>query len=187
MKIITARHATTQFSQENRIAGRLDVSLSEAGVLQAKSLRDFVSHISYDLVISSPLSRALKTAQYCTNLQPQEILIHPDVQERNYGKMQGLLPQEIKELRPIVRYVKVGQEYHSLNPPQGESFEQLRQRAEKFKCYLLNHYSKQTILIFSHYAFLQQFHGALLNIDAYNCLEQKVEILEFNFFELDVV
>ena len=84
-----------------------------------------------------------------------------------------------------VQYVKVGQDYHSLNPPQGESFEKLRQRAEKFKHYVLTFSPKQTILIFSHYAFLQQFHGVLLNIDPYNCLEQEINILEFNFFELD--
>lgn len=181
----TIRHASTAFGGEHKIAGRLDVPLSDAGVMESRRLGSGFPHAQHEVVISSPLSRALETARLVTGLPDSEILIRPECVERDYGEMEGLEPELIATLRPRVRYVKVGAYDHSLNPPGGESFPILRARAELFLKDVLEEHCGRAVLIFSHQTFLQQLHGTLLGMDPYECLALDIGNLEMNFFLLD--
>ncbi len=180
--IATIRHGTTRFGKLRKIAGRLDVPLNENGINQALETQPVIKKDNFNVVISSPLSRALDTALLTTNLPKNKIIIRKECLERNYGKMQGLIPKQIKKLRPKVLYVKSGKYSHSLNPPGGETFEQLRSRAKKFVNYIFRYHKGKRILISSHQTFFQQLHGALLGRDPYNCLDQDILALEINYF-----
>ena len=183
--VTTVRHAATAFGGEHKIAGRLDVPLSDAGVTESRKLGSELPLNEHDVVISSPLSRALETARLVTGLPESEILIRPGCVERDYGEMQGLQPELIGTLRPRVRYVKVGEYDHSLNPPLGESFPALRVRAELFLKDTLEAHHGRAVLIFSHQTFLQQLHGTLLGMDTYECLALVIGNLEMNQFAVD--
>ena len=185
--IITVRHAATDYNEQRRIAGTLDIPISADGVAQAVRARVFTRGVAYEAVISSSLKRALQSAQLCTNLPIHKIDVRDECNERNYGKMQGLSPDEIERLDDDIKYVKVGKYNHSLNPPGGETLWALRSRAEAFKKYVLEQYWGKQVLTFSHYTFLQQFHGAITNTDTIECMHQDISFLEFNFFELDQV
>lgn len=184
-KIITVRHGTTEYGTLNIIAGRIDIPLSKDGMREAEQVKEFVKGIDYDIIISSPLSRAQQTAILCTGSDGQKIIIKKECMERNYGKMQGIPPEHIKQLKPEVQYIRKGKYSHSLNPPEGETFEQLRRRATEFLHYIKDTFAGKTVLVFSHQTFLQQFHGVLLGMDPYECLELDIKHLEFNFFDLD--
>lgn len=185
MRITTVRHAATAFGEEHKIAGRLDVPLSDVGVVESRKLGSELPSKEHDVVVSSPLSRAMETARLVTGLPESEILIRPGCVERDYGEMQGLQPELIGTLRPPVRYVKVGGYDHSLNPPLGESFPTLRARAELFLKDTLEEHRGRAVLIFSHQTFLQQLHGTLLGMDTYECLALDIGNLEMNQFAVD--
>jgi broad specificity phosphatase PhoE len=184
-KIITVRHGTTEFGKSNIIAGRIDIPLSEEGIREAERAKEYVKGIDYDHIISSPLSRSLQTALLATGLDARNIILKKECMERNYGRMQGIPPEQIKQLNPEVQYIRKGNYSHSLNPPEGETFEQLRQRATEFLHYLKENFTARTVLVFSHQTFLQQFHGVLLGLDPYECLELDIYLLEFNFFNFN--
>lgn len=183
--VVTIRHGATEFAGQQRIAGRLDVSLSSEGIETAHGLRPILSALGYDAVLSSPLSRALDTARLATGLGDDEILLHQGCVERDYGHMQGLAPEEVATLQPTIRYVKVGRYRHSLNPPSGESFGETRARAASFLGDVLRDHRHRSVLVFSHQSFLQQLHGALLGMDEYECLALDIGHLEVNRFVLD--
>lgn len=183
--VTTVRHAASAFAEEHRIAGRLDIPLSDAGVMESRKLGSGFPLNEHDVVISSPLSRALETARLVTGLPESRILIRPGCVERDYGEMQGLQPELIGTLRPRVRYVKVGEYEHSLNPPLGESFPVLRARAELFLKDILEEHHGRAVHIFSHQTFLQQLHGTLLGMDTYECLALDIGNLEMNHFTVD--
>ena len=184
-RIVTIRHAASTFSKQQKIAGRLDVPLSSEGIEESRRLHSARLLVDWDVVVSSPLSRALQTTRLVTGLPEGEIVVRADCIERDYGEMQGLEPEMIAALRPPIQYVKVGRYRHSLNPPSGEPFPDLRLRAQSFLEGVLNGFSRRTVLVFSHQTFLQQLHGVLLGMDEYECLELDIGHLEMNHFVLD--
>lgn len=184
-KIITIRHGTTEYSKLNIIAGRIDIPLAKEGIREAERVKEYVKGLKYDIIISSPLSRAFTTALICTDSDPQNIIRKDECMERNYGKMQGITHENIRHLKPEIEYIHRGNYSHSLNPPEGETFEQVRQRALKLFLYIIDNFAAKIVLVFSHQTFLQQFHGVLLGLDPHECLELDIKLLEFNYFNFD--
>lgn len=92
--IYIVRHGQTNWNKEGRYAGRKDIPLNEEGILQAKQLKEKLRNVKFDVVITSPLKRALQTAQEITD---QEIIIDERIIERSNGELEGKLKNEIKE------------------------------------------------------------------------------------------
>jgi broad specificity phosphatase PhoE len=91
----------------------------------------------------------------------------------------------VEHIRPPIHFIKVGGDYHSLNPPQAETFEDLRARAEAFHEYTIAHFMGQRILVVSHGVFLQQFHGLLRGKDWIESLGTSVGNLELTTFHFE--
>lgn len=92
--IYIVRHGQTNWNKEGRYAGRKNIPLNEEGILQAKQLKEKLKNIKFDIVITSPLKRAIQTAQEITN---QKIIIDERIIERSNGELEGKLKTEIKE------------------------------------------------------------------------------------------
>jgi len=60
--LILVRHGRTGFNASGRLVGRLDPPLDEVGLTQAAAIGEALKGV--DRVISSPLRRALETAEY---------------------------------------------------------------------------------------------------------------------------
>jgi broad specificity phosphatase PhoE len=183
--IITLRHGTTSFNKLHKIAGWIDCNLDKNGIDQSKLARPFIDKEHFDAIISSTLKRAIQSAILSTGISRSKLIIRKECVERNCGKMQGLLPREVKKIKPKVLYIKVGKYNYSLNPPGGETFYELRLRAEKFVKYLFIHHKGKRVLIISSQAFLQQLHGIFLGLDCYECLRQDILTLEMNSFHFN--
>lgn len=87
MEIYILRHGQTDYNVEGKFQGQIDIKLNEVGRQQAEKTRDNLKNIEFDLIISSPLSRALETAQIVTN--SKKILIEDRLIERSFGKLEG--------------------------------------------------------------------------------------------------
>jgi broad specificity phosphatase PhoE len=160
--LYTVRHGQTDYNREKRYAGSLDIPLNDIGyndTVEASSRLKTIG-ISFDIVITSSLQRAIKTAEILVKNTP--IVQCALCDERNYGKMQSLTVDEVALLKPKVVYITVGGDTHSTNPPEGETFKILRERAEQFHTWIFERYQGLKILIVSHGVFLQQFHGLFL-------------------------
>ena len=140
--------------------------------------------MKFDVAIVSPLRRAIETAQLLTEGRI-EMVPTSFAQERNYGILQGCVYADVERIRPPIHFIKVGGDYHSLNPPQAETFEELRARAEAFYDYIITNFMGQRILVVSHGVFLQQFHGLLRGKDWIESLETYVRNLELNLFHFE--
>lgn len=89
--IYIVRHGETDYNVEGRYGGRIDVELNSKGIEQAYTLQNELKDIRFDKVISSPLKRALKTAQIITD---SEITIDERIIERDNGELEGKLKQD---------------------------------------------------------------------------------------------
>ena len=87
MKIYLVRHGQC----DSNVIGRynfLDEDINETGIRQAEELGKKIKDINYDIVISSPMVRALHTAQII-NVNNKEIITDERLQERNPGSLEG--------------------------------------------------------------------------------------------------
>lgn len=183
--LFTVRHGLTELNRDKRVGGRYDAPLIEEGRRQAREANGSLNGIPFDVVISSPLSRALETAEIIAGVRREDIVVEDGCTERSFGEMEGLTPAQVRERLPQVRYVRIGHVDYSLNPPGGEIFEQLHERARRFLERTLEFHSGKKILLFGHENFLQQLHGVIYGLGPMESLEHAILNCELNQFCLD--
>ena len=96
-EIILVRHGETEWNIEEIFRGRIDIDLNDTGIKQAELLDEHLSYVKIDAVYSSPLKRALKTAEMIASYHKLDVEITPGLIDFNYGKWQGLAHQEVKD------------------------------------------------------------------------------------------
>ena len=183
--ISTLRHGLTELNRDKRVGGHTDAPLLDIGRQQGEVARTTFEGTPFDVVISSPLQRAVETAAIVTGIPPEELIIEPLCIERFFGQMEGLTRPEVEQRFPQVVYLQIDQIGYSLNPPGGETYEALRRRAEQCLEKVLEQHAGLRIVISSHQNFLQQFHGLLWSRDPFDSLRVDLLNLELNQFQLD--
>ena len=129
-ELILARHGETEWNVEEVFRGRIDVELNETGVRQAELLAEYLSSTKIDAIYSSPLRRALNTAEVIARYHKLEVKITPGLIDCDFGKWQGLRLQEVKD-RYKELYAEWGNSPHLVKIPDGESLSEVRERALK--------------------------------------------------------
>ena len=127
-EIIIARHGQTAWNVTEVFRGRIDIELDETGVRQAELLAEYLSGARIDAVFSSPLKRALKTAETIASYHNLAVEIAPGLIDFNYGKWQGLPHQEVKDEYKEL-YAEWTKNPHRVRMPAGESLDDVRERA----------------------------------------------------------
>ncbi|WP_419873346.1 histidine phosphatase family protein [Candidatus Pristimantibacillus sp. PTI5] len=97
--IYVIRHGQTDLNKEGRLQGRQGLQLNEFGIEQAKSLRERLKDIKFNLVYSSPQRRAIQTAEIATGMKAiidnkLDVfdLGEADTLKRGEVKMAGVVP-----------------------------------------------------------------------------------------------
>ncbi|WP_172967727.1 histidine phosphatase family protein [Hydrogenovibrio sp. JE_KL2] len=90
-KLLFIRHAETDFNKQNLWMGCTDHPLNQTGMLQAQYTALELSSTRLDAIYSSPLSRAVTSAETIQkhNLSNPPIFILDGLKERNFGKFEG--------------------------------------------------------------------------------------------------
>jgi broad specificity phosphatase PhoE len=91
------RHGETEWSRLGKHTGTTDVALTEAGEAAARELRTRLADLDPDLVVTSPLQRARRTAELAgfPDARVDERLV-----EWDYGTYEGVTTAEIRRTRP---------------------------------------------------------------------------------------
>ena len=186
-RISTVRHGQTDFNLAKRYAGSIDVPLNEKGIHDSGKAAARLKDHDFDVVISSKLRRAIQTAELLIAGRDIQIIRNELCNERNYGRMEGLDYNEVEEIKPYVLYLKLNNDFHSLNPPAGETFPALRRRAKTFSKFIFNNYYGQRILVISSSAFMQQLHGIFRGTDWRESLRDEVNNLSCTTFTFEGV
>uniref|UniRef100_A0AAU2JK01 Histidine phosphatase family protein n=1 Tax=Streptomyces sp. NBC_00049 TaxID=2903617 RepID=A0AAU2JK01_9ACTN len=95
--LLLVRHGETAWSANGRHTGRTDVPLNARGVEEAISLAPFFQDLRPALVLTSPLSRAMATAELAGLAGG---VADPDLYEWDYGGYEGITTLEIRRTAP---------------------------------------------------------------------------------------
>jgi broad specificity phosphatase PhoE len=173
-RLQTIRHGLTTANMA-KVCGSPDDALSEEGLRQTAEARARCAGAELGRVVSSPMPRAVATATLVTGLDSDDLDVHDDCRERDFGSLSGLTHEQAVACFPEVEYLEVHAVPYSLNPPGGETLPELRDRAERFLQTLHRSYDGEVVTVFSHGNFLQQLRGVIHGVDALAALELPLE------------
>jgi broad specificity phosphatase PhoE len=164
LEIILARHGETDWNAAEVFRGRIDVELNETGMKQAELLGAYLSEAKIDALYSSPLKRALKTAEVIAGYQALEVNIMGGLIDFDYGEWQGLSHQEVKD-----RYQELYAQWLShpelVRMPAGESLEDVRKRVMVLLSDITGGYCEGRVVLVSHRVVNKVLICALLGLD----------------------
>ena len=147
---ILVRHGQTEWNRIERFRGRADVPLNETGLAQAELTGQRVAaEWTPTAVYSSPLSRAVKTAEAVAKHFSLPVQIHPGLADIDYGEWQGLTPNEARHRWPE----QVDNWYNhpeEARIPGGETLADLRTRAMLTARELAAHHTGETVVLVGH-------------------------------------
>lgn len=133
-KLILLRHLQSQWNKENRFTGWTDVPLSKEGVESAKDVAEKLAGFKIDKVYTSPLIRNKESVLLVLkNLGKKDlpIIIDKALDERNYGKLQGMNKDEVKK-KYGEEQVRLWRRSWDVAPPEGESLKDVYERVVPF-------------------------------------------------------
>lgn len=123
-ELFLLRHGQTDWNVEHRVMGDKPIPLNTNGKAQARAVAKLFKDIQFDAVYSSPVKRAIQTAQpILKGRDTISLFEEPGFAEINYGDWVGRLFSEITELK--------GYFEQPLNVPipNGETLENVQKRA----------------------------------------------------------
>ena len=148
--ILLIRHGQTEWNKVERFRGHADIPLNHTGLHQAEiTARRVATEWKPVAIYSSPLSRAVQTAdaigQKCGVINGT----YPGLIDIEYGEWQGLTPDEVRKKWP-----GLFEQWHDtpqlVQIPKGETLEELHTRAMNTVQDLSTRHSGKTIVLVGH-------------------------------------
>lgn len=143
-RICIVRHGETDWNRTGKIQGKTDIELNETGIQQAKECSQYLSQYDWDVIISSPLSRAARTAEIINKKLNLPLIKMEEFVERDFGTAEGLSKEERVAKYPDKKY------------PGQETRESVVHRVTKGLEWILQEYPEQRVIVVAH--------GAVINI-----------------------
>ncbi len=146
-RLFLVRHGSTEHSSAGRLSGRNELPLNDLGRDQAARLgaRTFGEIAA---VVSSPLRRAVQTAEAIAQPLGLPVDIVDDLVETDFGVWEGLTMAEAFETdRDLVL------KWHDspdVAPPGGESFAEVGTRVQRARAELTARYPDAAVVVVSH-------------------------------------
>ena len=172
--IICIRHGESTFNAAWRLTGsdplHFDAPLSTVGTEQVRDARAAMAALPIDVVVSSPLTRALQTAQGLFDGHPRSppIIVHPMLRERvenscDVGRSPRALASDFPSL-DVAHLDEIWWHAEGSPDPRGicvEPVESVAARALKFKDYLRSR-PERCIAVVGHGTFFFYLTGRML-------------------------
>ena len=149
MILYITRHGQTDNNINGIIQGTIDTELNETGIKQARILQEKLQNINLDLVITSPLKRAIQTAEIIIKDRDIPLIIDNRIIERNAGNYEG---------KSEIGYDHNKLWDYKLNTDLGENIEKVQDIFKRVNIFLeeiKENYKNKTILIVTHEATLR--------------------------------
>lgn len=149
MRLILVRHGQTEWNRESRILGHTDIELNEEGRKQVERLALALKEERVAAIYSSPLRRALETAQTIAGFHRLGVKSDDAFKEIDAGELDGLTYEEMgAHYGDFLKQWLKGAS--SLVMPGGESLEQLQHRAWQGVERMLQDHSQGVVIMVSH-------------------------------------
>ena len=181
-RIVLARHGQTDWNTERRFQGKTDIALNDEGKAQAHALAKRLSSWQTEAVYSSPLQRALYTAQAVAAHQGLVPIVLDGLTEVDFGTWEGrsipILEKENKEALARWR----GDPF--FRPPAGaETWDSIAKRLERAVEVILSEAHHRVILV-SHGGIIRALYAIMVGLDPHRVWKMNVSNCAMSGVEL---
>ena len=124
------RHGETDYNLEKRWQGQgVDAELNKTGLKQAELLAEKMKDLGIEKIYSSPLKRAIQTAQIVSKTICSSIEIIPELTESSLGICEGMKREDAKNKYPKIWDIWYGENTDmNIRWPEGESKQEIQDR-----------------------------------------------------------
>jgi|SRR5215208_669800 len=127
--VLLIRHGENDFVKTGKLPGQsAGIHLNERGQKQAQALGEALKEVAIKAIYSSPLERAMETAEPIATSHKLQIVQEPNLMDANVGNWQG---KSLKVLRLTNAWKVVQHSPSRFQFPEGESFIDLQTRIAK--------------------------------------------------------
>lgn len=157
MKICLIRHGETDWNSLGKFQGWEDIPLNDKGIAQVQRAANYFKKSKWNVIVSSPLSRAKMTADIIGR-EIGLVKVHEemDFMERDLGRLSGMTKEEADRNFPDGNYEGI------------EPLENLRNRSMNALTKWINRFNDKDIIIVTH--------GASINSILTSLSQNKIEM-----------
>lgn len=133
MRLYFLRHGETEWNRLRRMQGRIDIPLNEKGREVARLSARELEKVPFDLILSSPLCRAVETARIVTGHADIPLRVDERLIELSWGEWEGLTQDDLRKMGyKDGLHLFFTDPFQFPCPPGGESIQHLCSRGKDF-------------------------------------------------------
>ncbi|MGL6185713.1 MAG: histidine phosphatase family protein [Clostridium chrysemydis] len=148
--IYLTRHGQTEWNIEKRLQGRGNSPLTKDGIDRAKELRERIKEIELDVIYSSPIERALHTANIIKGEKQLEVITEDGLMEMCFGEYEGRKTDEVMKENPEWNIDLIMHGDVNLSAPNGENLGSVRTRVKDAMDKIIEENRGKNVLIVAH-------------------------------------
>ena len=101
VRLYLLRHGETRYNRENLGLGRADIELTAVGKKQSELTADSLEGVVFEMIYSSPLSRAAYLANLVDREGNRTIKKMDALMEMDVGKTEGMKLSDVRDVFPV--------------------------------------------------------------------------------------
>ncbi len=151
------RHGVTDWNRQGRFQGLTDIPLNDEGISQAQEAARRLRDVRFDYVVSSPLIRAVKTAEIIADASGKTVVIDAGLIECDFGNFEGRPISEVMDEHGITAVEALA----TILPADGEPWASVSKRSLRCVGQWLDRHPQAAMLFVCHDAVMQSMSEAL--------------------------
>ncbi len=146
LKVILIRTGSTEYENQGRVKGTLNIPLNEDGRCQMEQVAEQLRDESIDALYTGPCDASQQSAQILAtrlDLKPKTL---EKLSNLDHGLWQGMLIQDVKSKQPKV-YRQWQEHPETVCPPDGERLQDAQGRLQKVLAKLVKKHKSGTLAL----------------------------------------
>ncbi len=144
LRIVLIRPGSTDYDEEGRIQGTLDIPLNEKGLAEVAQLIEEIRNEGIEVIYAPPCEPARQTAQAVADALAIKHKKLDPLQNLNHGLWQGMLIEDVRHKQPKV-YRQWQEQPETVCPPEGEMLSHAEERIRNTMAKLLKRHREGVI------------------------------------------
>lgn len=177
------RHGETELNRNKVYQGWIDSKLTEEGKKQCGELRNKLKGIAFDVVITSPLRRAVDSAEIIIGSESKELILCDGFKELNFGQWDAMNYKDIEKAYPE-EWKLWSEDWVNYTIPGGENFNMFYERVRISLFEILHKYRDKTVLLVAHEGTLKIITILLLKLNLEHYWNFKFHFGSYGWFEI---